>query len=83
MRHAPATTTKYQTPTLPDVYARAEPEIAVEIRSSSDREKNVRETLAWLRAKGSIVAIYTEPRSHQFAILRAGQEPEIFRTPTR
>jgi Uma2 family endonuclease len=65
-------------PTLPDVYARGAPEIAVQIRSSSDREKNVREKLARLLAKGSIVAIYIEPRSHQFEILRAGREPEIF-----
>ncbi len=65
-------------PTLPEVYASGAPEIAVEIRSSSDREMNVRAKLARLLAKGTIVAIYVDPRSHQFEILRTGRAFEIF-----
>jgi len=39
---------------------------------------NVRAKLARLLAKGTIVAIYVDPRSHQFEILRTGRAFQIF-----
>ena len=65
-------------PTMPLVYALAVPELVVEIRSSSDRERAVRAKLALLLEKGSTVAIYVDPRRQRFEIYRMDREPEIF-----
>jgi len=54
------------------------PELVVEVQSSSDREYAVRAKLELLLAKGSIVAIYVDPREHRFEILRADRESQIF-----
>jgi len=46
--------------------------------SLSYRERAVRAKLEVLLAKGSIVAIYVDPREHRFEILRADRESQIF-----
>jgi Uma2 family endonuclease len=64
-------------PEVPRSFARAVPLLAVEIRSSKQREKVARERIATLLGKGIDLVVYVDPDRCSFEVHRPGRPPEI------
>jgi Uma2 family endonuclease len=62
---------------LPYEYARAVPELAVEVRSSSDRPREVLDKLKAFLEVGVLVGVYIDPRDHEVRIMRSTQADEV------
>ena len=64
-------------PSVPRSFARAIPELVIEVRSSTQSERSVRHQLASLLAKGCSVGVYVDPGERRVEIHRPGHEPVV------
>jgi Uma2 family endonuclease len=64
-------------PSVPRSFARAIPELVIEVRSSTQTERSVRNQLASLLAKGCSVGVYVDPGERRVEIHRPGTEPAV------
>jgi Uma2 family endonuclease len=64
-------------PSVPRSFARAIPELVIEVRSSTQSIRSVRNQLASLLAKGCSVGVYVDPGEHRVEIHRPGAEPAV------
>lgn len=62
-------------PKVPRTFARAVPELVVEVQSSTQRAKALRVKLALLLEKGSTVGVFVDPGMHIVEIHRNGADP--------
>jgi Uma2 family endonuclease len=65
-------------PHVPRSFAKAVPELVIEVQSSTQRASATRAKLQLLLQKGSTVAIYIDPGSHHVEIFRDGAAPEVY-----
>jgi Uma2 family endonuclease len=64
-------------PSVPRSFARAIPELVIEVRSSTQSERSVRNQLASLLAKGCTVGVYVDPGQRRVEVHRPGAEPSV------
>lgn len=60
----------------PSAFARAVPEFVVEVRSSTDTRREVREKLHAFLSAGALVGVYVDPRRHEVVVMRHGSADE-------
>ena len=63
-------------------YAPICPEFVIEVRSKTDRLKELRAKMAMWIANGAELAWLIEPKARRVTIFRPEQEPEIYEDPT-
>jgi Uma2 family endonuclease len=64
-------------PSVPRSFARVIPELVIEVRSSTQSERSVRNQLASLLAKGCSAGAYVDPGLRRVEIHRPGAEPVV------
>ncbi len=62
---------------LPRSYAQATPEFVVEVRSSTDRRREMLEKIGEFLSLGSVAGVYVDPDVHEVVVMRNGREDEI------
>jgi Uma2 family endonuclease len=67
----------------PDIaFPEVVPDFAIELRSSTDNLKTLRQKMEEYRASGVRLGLLINPNNKQVEIYRPGQEPEILESPT-
>ncbi len=62
---------------IPNSYAKATPEMTVEVRSSSDGRREVLEKLRAFLHLGALVGVFVDPRAREVRIPREGKEDQV------
>lgn len=62
---------------IPCAYAKATPELTVEVRSSTDSHREVLKKLQAFLRLGALVGVYVDPHARDVRILREGRADEI------